>query len=336
MDDDPSMPVIDDPDWARRVAAIEKEFRQAERRRRVSRRAPRAPRRRQFRAVHLWIGIAVVIVAYAVIVKPWGTDGPGNNDPSLGLADANVSSPSTGQVPSAGGQPTTADPFAGTPAQTWLSADRGVIMPPAAKSGPFSKVQVAPALDLAHRYILLTRADPRVVINHQVTLLTALVVPEELRRPGLKITGADSILRPTLLAPGNRLAAPIRVNGTVTYTYQHDAAGHPILQVTTNLVWAYPLVPYAGVPTPGDTISLRHDHMTLNLYPTDTKLRDKVFIEDIEGFQSNLDCEYADQGLMGLPRVDDPSRAPVPSATLPTDDRAYDPRTPVDGSGNCL
>ena len=293
-------------------------------------REERRHRTLRFRTAYIWTAIVGVAIAYAAIVKPWGTDTvPVANAPSPIATDAGTADPST-----TAGSPH--DPFFGSPAEDWPAADQGVIMPAATKAGSYSAIQVKAALDLAHQYILLTRADPRVLVDHQIQLLTALVDPEELRRPGLKITGSDSILRPTLLAPGNSLAAPIRVNGTVSAVYHVDSNGTPELQVSTNLVWAYALTSRDRVTTGNSTIAVRHDQMTLDLYPSNPSLRNKVFIEQINGYQSNIDCGYADQGMLGLPRIDDPSRAPIPSGTMPTGNQDYQPQTPMNLGSNCI
>lgn len=345
MDEDQGMPGIHDPEWAKRVAAIEKEFLKAERRRgggrgRTDVLAKRGRPARRFRTAYIWAIIAFSAVAYAAIAHPWGIEPvPLANAPRPIVAqnaDGIPAPSSTGGVsrppdaPSGG-----ADPFAGSPARGWPTADQGVIMPTATKVGPYSSTQVSAALDLAHRYILLTRADPRVLVDHQLQLLTAMVDPEEVSRSGFQTTGPHSALQPTLLAPGSALSASIRVNGTVNAAYRPDAAGRPMLQVTTNLVWAYPLADRPGVITDGGTIAVRHDQMTLDLFPSDPRLRTRLFVESIRGYQFNMDCAYADQGLLGLPRIDDPSRLPAPSGAMPTGNQAYDPHTAIDVGRSC-
>lgn len=344
MNDEYGMPPLDDPAWAKRLAKIEKEFRKAERRRpqdKPRRGSLRVPRR--FRTAYAWVIIMVAALAFAVVVHPWRTateQVPVANTPQPISTQTGPNLPKTltpqlttgaPGIPNVGG----GDPFSGSPAQAWPSADTGVIMPPATTAGPYTAAQVSAALGLAHRYILLTRADTRVVVGHQVQLLTALMSPEQLTGAGIKTTGPDSILQPTLLAPGNKLSAPIRVNGTVHAAYHPDDVGNPMLQVTTNLVWAYPLTPQPGVTALTGTIALRHDQMTLDLYPAEPRLKGKVFVEQIQGYQSNIDCEYADEGLLGLPRINDPSRLIAPSGTMPTGNQAYDPSAPINTGTSC-
>jgi len=337
VDDDPIMPEIHDPEWAKRMAAIEADFRKADRRRVSSKALAQPPRRpRRFRGANLWVGIIVVAIAYAAIAKPWGTEQvPVANAPLPIATQTDIGVASTPSAEATWSGASTTDPFAGGPAQSWPTADKGVIMPTATRIGPYTAAQVTTALNLARRYILMTRTDPRVLVAHQVQLLTAMVVPAELTGGRIRATGKDSIVNPTLLAPGNELSAPIRVNGTVNAAYHPDGAGNPMLQVTTNLVWAYPIVLHPGFAASGGTVAVIHDRMTLDLYPSDRALRSKVFVEGIRRYESNIDCEYADQGLLGLPRIDDPSRMPMPSGTMPTGNQAYNPDTPLDLGRNC-
>lgn len=88
--------------------------------------------------------------------------------------------------------------------------------------------------------------------------------------------------------------------------------------------------------TTGDDIVVLHEKMTLDLYPSDPTWKDKVWITDADWYTANIDCAYVKQGLLALPRIDDPSRAPRPSGVVPTGSQVFDPKTPLDMGGSCL
>ena len=356
-DDDRILSGMHDPEWAKRVADIEKEFRKAERRKRAPKSATAPTRRpRRFRTAYIWAVIVIGVIAFAAIVKPWGVQGGGvpvanQPDPILTRADGAIDSGSATTVASVASAavasasvgtsaPSTTDstisphqgPFAASPAALWPTADKGVIMPPAKAVGPYSAAEVKHSLDVAHQYLLTARTDPRVLTEHRTKLLSAMIVPDELTTT-VPTTGRDSILHPTLLAPGFTLAAPVRVNGTVNAKY---STTDPSLEVTTNLVWAYALVPEADTVDPADNIVVLHEQMTMYLYPSDPTWKNKVWMEHDRAFDSNIDCGYVADGLIGLPRVDDPSRAPQPSGVIPTGNQPFDPKTPLDIGSSCL
>ncbi|SDP06677.1 hypothetical protein SAMN04515671_2858 [Nakamurella panacisegetis] len=334
-EDDRILSELHDPEWAKRVAAIEKEFRKAERKRSPAplARPTRTPRR--FRAAYIWTVVVIGVLAYAAIAKPWGVQGriPVANQPDP-IVTVDQAAPTTSSPTTAAQTAVDEDPFAGSPAALWPTADKGVIMPTATAVGPLSAAQVRHSLDVAHRYLLTARTDPRVLTAHQTGLLRSMIVPAELATSA-PVTGPNSVLRPTLLAPGFKLAAPIRVNGTVAAKYASSSTRR-VLVVTTNLVWAYALVPQADSLTTGDDIVVLHEKMTLDLYPSDPTWKDKVWITDADWYTANIDCAYVKQGLLALPRIDDPSRAPRPSGVVPTGSQVFDPKTPLDMGGSCL
>ena len=84
-DDDRILAEMNDPEWAARVADIEKEFARVDRRRRgpKSLNAP-ARRPRHIRAVYIWAAIVVAVIAYAAIAQPWGVQqSPGHDQPVI-------------------------------------------------------------------------------------------------------------------------------------------------------------------------------------------------------------------------------------------------------------
>lgn len=209
------MPGMHDPELAKRLAAIEREFRKLDRHRSRSSPLARPPRRkRRLRTAYVWAIIASGALAYAAIAHPWGTERvPTPNGPPLISTQDTVSSslPSTGITPDRlHARKQAANPVAGSPARARATTDEGVILPTATKVGPCSASRAAAAPAVAHRSIPSTRADSPGRVDHHLQLLRSMSDPQELTRPGIRRTGPDSVPGPHLPAPGNTLLQTCR------------------------------------------------------------------------------------------------------------------------------
>lgn len=227
------------------------------------------------------------------------------------------------------------DPFAQSPAARWPTAAVGVVMPPAKPIGQLSRTQVQAALTLAHKFIETARSDPAVLARRDLTGLESMVVKRELAAAHFDDGGSQSILLPSRLAPGFVLAAPIRVNGSVTVTYvPRGPLGSKYLAIEANLVWAYALTPHSDSIEPNSTLVLLHDRLRLGSAPSDAGQR--LIVEGESYAAYNIDCGYLAQGWLGLPRTDDPSRQLIPTGAPLTGTQAYDPRTDLNaGRHSC-
>ena len=213
-------------------------------------------------------------------------------------------------------------PFDGTPARSWHTANVGLVMPVASPAGPYSAAMVKGALARARAYLLTARTAPAVLVRHDLNALASLADPK----------ASHSRLYQTFLAPGNTLAAPVRVSGPVTYTFMSgatDDAEH--LAITGNLVWAYALKATYPVEPPY-RILVWHEHITLNFYLDAGMDGPQAAVHPAQEVLTtyNMDCGYANADLLGLPRVDDPDR--VPEAGDSTKG-AFNPSQPVDQPG---
>jgi hypothetical protein len=288
---------LSDDEWAKHVRKLEREIKRDSQ-------PPSSPRRGK-----LLVAVAIFVVAAAVT--------------GVGLLRHHNASPRpAAQTPGPSGSKSPGGPFDGTPAKSWPSANVGLVMPAAAPAGPYSAAVVKGALTRARSYLLTARTAPAVLVRHDLNALASLADP----------TASRSRLYQTFLAPGNTLAAPVRVSGPVTYAFVSgttDDAEH--LAVTGNLVWAYALNATYPVEQPYP-ILVRHEHITLSFYLDAGMDGPQAAVHPAQETSTtyNMDCAYANAELLGLPRVDDPNR--VPEAGDSTKG-AFNPNQPVDRPG---
>jgi hypothetical protein len=289
---------LSDEEWSRHVKRLERQLK----------RNDQKPNSRRPGRILLAVGIfvaAAVVTAIGLVSR--------HND-SHEAAAKPTPTPTRSKAP--------AGLFDDTPARTWPSASAGLALPTAKPAGPYSAALVKGALGRARTYLLTARTSPAVLVHHDLNALTSLTAAKASR----------STLYQTFLAPGNTLAAPVRVSGSVTYAFTPstgDAAEH--LAVSGNLVWAYALKATYAVPPPRP-ILVRHEHIRLDFYlDADMDGPDAgVYPARDQSFTYNMDCGYENDHLLGLPRVDDPDALPdVGGSTA----GAFNPDQPVDQPG---
>lgn len=288
---------LSDEEWSRHVKRLERQLKRNDR-------PPNTRRRGRML-------LAVGIFAAAAVVTAIGLFSRHNNGSHEAAA-----------TPTPAGSKAAAGPFDDTPARTWPSASVGLVLPAAKPAGPYSAALVKGALGRARTYLLTARTSPAVLVHHDLNALMSLTAAKASR----------STLYQTFLAPGNTLAAPVRVSGSVTYAFVSstgDAAEH--LAVSGNLVWAYALKATYAVEQPRP-ILVRHEHIRLDFY-LDADMDGPeagVYPAHDQSFTYNMDCGYSHDDLLGLPRVNDPDRVPDAGGSTKG---AFNPDQPVDQAG---
>ena len=342
-DNDPLLSGEHDPEWARRMAAMEKEFARADRRARKPKKVKPARAGRRSRPTVLIVSAVVALmVAGAAVYQHF------HHSSSAAVPVMNSPAPVTTEKGGPSARPPTAppittapvtkgadDPFAGSPAAAWPTAEHGLLMPAAASTGVFTATEMAAALALIQRFILTARTDPVVLTQHDLTGLDRMVAEAELTQPHFQDGSRQSIFFPSRLAPGFALSAPVRVNGPVAVTYVPTGRlGSKYLSAEANLVWVYPLVPQ------GDTVPARtylvvlHEDLVLATPHLDPTNKGKIYVQSDEYAAGNMDCGYLEQGELALPRIDDPATRPVPSGTVPTGTQVFDPKFDITTVGS--
>jgi len=132
-----------------------------------------------------------------------------------------------------------ADPFRGTPAESWADGEAGLVVPKAAAVGTFTEEQVASAYDRARAAVVAARVDRRVLEGRDLEPLLGLFAVDD--QAGLRPLFAggrddEAGLVATRIAPGTKLL-PVepKVDGGMTI----EARNAGELVVHTDYVFAY-------------------------------------------------------------------------------------------------
>ena len=296
---------MSDDEWAKRMKRLERQLKRAK--------PPSSPGRRSSPERGSSPGRGKVLLGVGIFVVAAAVTGVGLVRHHDGSTRNAAETPGPSQSTGASG------PFDGTPARSWHNATVGLVMPPAGQAGPYSAATVKGALARARAYLLTARTAPAVLVRHDLNALAALATSAVSR----------TTLYPTLLAPGNTLAAPVRVSGSVTDSFEaatEEFSEH--LSVTGNLIWAYALRATYAVEQP-QPLLIRHEHIKLDFYldaDMDGPQAAVYPVSDVETVYS-MDCGYANDRLLGLPRVNDPDREPAAGGSTKG---AFDPEQPVD------
>jgi hypothetical protein len=216
------------------------------------------------------------------------------------------------------------DPFAGTPAERYAVATRGVVVPKAKQVGSWTAVDVRNALRQTQKVLIAARLDPRVLEQGSAATYLALLSPATRGMVGAAIrSGGPGLGYVTRLAPGFTLdrSSAIRVAGTMSAKAGKDGQ----LVVTADYVWVYPLK--GGKPSaaagPGSRLVVLHTVESYELYrPEAISVSDRGLRPGGgNSYTFNMDCSLVGKGLLALPPPDQGGRPSSP------DDAAYSPRT---------
>ncbi|MFC8849341.1 MULTISPECIES: hypothetical protein [unclassified Micromonospora] len=216
------------PDWMRQVGT-EQELDRSERRRLAW-----GQHRGKLLVAVVVLGAVGLLGATAVVV---GTV-------TEGVRTATAPTPTP--TPSASGP---RDYFAGTPAAGFAVGERGIILPPARATGPFSEAQVQAALDATRRALIESRLADTMLGGDPHRFLEVLAKDA---RTDLTPLLADSRRRlfATQFARKFRHVDETRVSGKVAYEATEDDSGVRMLAVTTRFSWVYAFERLAGEAPP--------------------------------------------------------------------------------------
>ncbi|TDC49590.1 hypothetical protein E1258_27060 [Micromonospora sp. KC207] len=141
------------------------------------------------------------------------------------------------------------DYFAGTPAAGFAVGERGIALPPARATGPFSEAQVRAALDTTRRALVESRLADTMLRGDPGPFLAVLA---EDARTDLTPLLSDSRRRlfTTQFAREYRRVDEIRVSGKVSYQATEDDSRVRVLAVTTRFSWVYAFERLAGEAPP--------------------------------------------------------------------------------------
>ena len=267
-----------------------------------------------------WTRLAVALLMLVLGVFAAGCSSNGNGT-------------ATSSTPAAASNSGAAGPFGGSPAADWQPAAVALVMPAARSAGPFTMSEVAGALSRARAYLLTARTNSTVLARHDTSALQRLVDPHVLSSSSsgqpLQVK-----LAATFLAPGNALAAPVRLKGTVTDRYVPTSGNvAERFVVSANVVWAYALrASYPVAPIPSSVVAI-HERIQLSFYLS-ADMSGPSAKPDPSSDQTlwyDVDCGYFNQSILALPRIDDPDALPA-SNTGAGPDTAFDPNSDVNGS----
>jgi hypothetical protein len=232
----------------------------AERARQAKQQAKRArrqakPRRRRGRAEHgpatAWTSVGVVLVLAAVGAFAWLQ----LRHPSTTATGTRVA-PTVAMAASAADPP--ADPFAGTPANTWADGARGIVVPAAKPVGNFTAAQVEAAYKTTRNLLIAADLNKPTLLGSAPTAFADLLTSEQRAQflSGLNKKGANKVGDPLStrmwvmsFAPGSAqlVGSVVKVQGTMSAKSVSES-GTTALSITVNYVFTYAIEP-PGAPT---------------------------------------------------------------------------------------
>jgi hypothetical protein len=174
-----------------------------------------------------------------------------------GVASGDDTRPITdGAVPpaslTASGPP--ADPFAGTPADSWANGAAGIVTPAATAHGTYSAAQVAHAFAVTRQMLIAQDLDPVTLAGGAPTTFAKLLIPLQRNKfiAGLNKMGVDKkgyVLSTrswvTSFAPHSAtfIGKDVKVHGTMTAGVITGSDGQPELHVNVNYRFVYAVEP---------------------------------------------------------------------------------------------
>jgi hypothetical protein len=175
----------------------------------------------------------------------------GGNDTQL-VTNGAVPSTSLGTAGAAVEPP--ADPFAGTPADSWANGAAGIVTPAAAAHVPYSKSQVAQAFAMTRKFLMAANLDPATLAGGAPGAFAGLLLPAErstfiadLNKMGADKQGYTLSTRALLtsFAPGTTtlIGKDIKVQGAMTASVVTGADRQPELHVNVDYRFVYAVEP---------------------------------------------------------------------------------------------
>ena len=142
--------------------------------------------------------------------------------------------------------PTVAEPFLGTPAQSYADGETGIVIPPAQPAGSYSAPQVAAAYQTAKQMLVAAYLNGPTLDGGSPAALAALLIPRQrtIFLGDLKPTGAangSTRAWVAAFAPGTRVVGKvIKVHGSMQAVATTEN-GTPVLQIHTDYLFVYPV-----------------------------------------------------------------------------------------------
>ncbi|HEX4247673.1 MAG TPA: hypothetical protein VH008_07385 [Pseudonocardia sp.] len=220
------------------------------------------------------------------------------------------------------------NPYEATPAENFPAGEAGIVLPPAAPVDGMTAEAVGAALDRVRQALIASYLDPRMLTGHNPDAVLSLLAPDSaaIVAPRFAAGGYGTTL--VRLTPANRLAAPPRVSGQLTYQ-QVDWNGISALDVTSNYVFAYAFGEPAGV-----VVIHSETHW---MFPLDTSLRPSsrgMYLGRTSGYWHGMDCAASAKGLTAPAPTIDRFADPTYHDPEPLD-AYFDPNRPVGITSGC-
>ena len=223
----------------------------------------------------------------------------------LDAINGSGSSHPTAAVPSGDSATSTASaaptqPFQDTPAATYPEGEAGITLPAAKSVTGFTKAQVQAGLQKVKAALVASRLDPKMLTRRDDSGLINMLAQDSRADIKKDFTSGQFFSYATQIAPGYALTDDkVRVKGRVTFraTKESDIR---FLEVITKFVWVYP---FSGdLKEPGDHLVIVQDEVHW-LIPVDADVEKSsrgLWINQAEGFASNIDCQLLDKSLLAL------------------------------------
>jgi len=221
--------------------------------RELRRQGRRARRGRVLKAT-AWTAAVVILAGAGVFAYQHYASRPGGpNDAQVVTNGATPSSIRALSPLSAASDGPPADPFAGTPAETWADGVAGIVVPKTTIIRPFTESQVAAAYATTRKLLIAASLDHATLLGGTPTAFEALLVPSQRSQvvAGLNKTGVDSKGNEistrtfvTSFAPGTTalIGDVIKVHGTMSARAATNS-GDPVLDIDVNYRFVYAVEP---------------------------------------------------------------------------------------------
>ncbi len=233
--------------------------------------------------------------------------------------------------PGAESVPTTARPFAGSPAEKWANGADGITVPAARAVGSMTRAQVADTLRLTKRYLIATDLDPGTLRGGRPSTALGLIDPldtgeldritRDLGHPDAAHDPLSYLTRydPAQLRP---VGTVIKVKGTMTFA----AGERGSVEVRADYTFVYPFTK-VGAPQDGISRVITRQSTVTRMYPAGRveATPGRLWLADVNSDQFNSACGIHDGFVHPQFEMSAPTGSP---ATGPTED-PYDLKTPL-------
>lgn len=163
-----------------------------------------------------------------------------------------TASPSAPRATTAASPLTAADPFAGSPAESYASGAAGIVLPAARRVGQYPAAQVRHAYETVKRLLVASYLNRHTLLGGTPAALARLLIPAQRRDldqhldSGGKRNTRDWV---TSFVPGTTqlVGDVIKVHGHMSARAATDPGSRPVLRVRADYLFVYP-VQRPGLP----------------------------------------------------------------------------------------